>query len=404
MGITESKYDYWNTKVSNFYGGLYYYALNNELEEVNNGDILGFVPTIQSAVFNPFFSVNDSVIYKIKFDMEYFGNLSEDDLNVYRIGDGEYKIRNLKTVDLFFNNPRIKKRDWRNESKLQTSPYTYYQLVDYFNKPLDIEPELCNDLQAKIKVGYCLSNRGGYNLYVEGYKNDIKGNVYGMVNESALDIPVLSSSYSQFLASSKYSFNTNLNNTIDTNNLAKRQNDVKTGLSLLNGVAGLLTNKNPKAITNTVTGTINSIVDNTLNNERLTLSNEQAVSSALSQVKDVYNSPRAVTSVGSDALFSMNNGDYKVQLIKYGMSNDWYDRLGTYFAHYGYKQNKFMDVNVRNRYYYNYMKTIDCNIVGSIPKDHLRKLKDIFNNGVTIWHIDRTGVNMHDYTYDNYEI
>lgn len=401
MSITTTDFDNWKTKIGNFYGGLYYYVLKPDFEEDDNGSILGFVNTIQSAVFCPFFNTDYFSIYKIPFDTNYFGKPSNNPVNVYRItGTQNFIVNNLYSDNLFFKNPKKQLRNWENESKLQMSPYTYYLLCDFYNQPLEIEPQyLPNNGTLDLKVMYTISNRGGYNLYIDGYKGDYKGNVHGIINQSSLDIPVLSSAYSQFLATSKNSFNQNLQNTIDTNNLSKAHNKTNFELSLMDNLAS-----NWKNIIGAFTSGVKSGANYEMTNQQLELNKQQAISSALAQVKDLETSPRAVASVGNDALFSMNNSKYGIDLIKFGLSGDGYERLGTYFALYGYKQNKFMSVNYRNRYYYNYIKTLDCNLKGNIPKEYLQKIKQIFNNGVTVWHVDREGVKMYEYIYDNYEV
>ena len=64
-----------------------------------------------------------------------------------------------------------------------------------------------------------------------------------------------------------------------------------------------------------------------------------------------------------------------------------------------------MKPNLRSRQYYNYVKTIGVNISDSgIPKQHLEKLKSIYDSGVTIWHGDRDGMFVGDYSQNNYEV
>ena len=65
-----------------------------------------------------------------------------------------------------------------------------------------------------------------------------------------------------------------------------------------------------------------------------------------------------------------------------------------------------MNVNTRNRYYYNYVKTIGVNLkaTSGIPRNYLEEIKSIYNNGVTIWHVDRDNVVVGDYSKDNYEV
>ena len=81
------------------------------------------------------------------------------------------------------------------------------------------------------------------------------------------------------------------------------------------------------------------------------------------------------------------------------------ERIGWFFHLYGYKQNRVLLPDVRNRYFYNYIKTENVNLSSSgIPKEHLLKLRMIYDNGVTIWHADRSGVKLGDFSNDNYEI
>ena len=60
--------------------------------------------------------------------------------------------------------------------------------------------------------------------------------------------------------------------------------------------------------------------------------------------------------------------------------------IDNYFSAYGYKVNTYKIPNITGRTYWNYVKTIGCNLIGDIPQQDLEKIKDIFNNGVTMWH------------------
>lgn len=61
-------------------------------------------------------------------------------------------------------------------------------------------------------------------------------------------------------------------------------------------------------------------------------------------------------------------------------------RIDDFFTMYGYKVNTLKIPELHSRQYWNYVQTIDINIVGSIPADDMTKLKGIFDNGVTLWH------------------
>lgn len=61
-------------------------------------------------------------------------------------------------------------------------------------------------------------------------------------------------------------------------------------------------------------------------------------------------------------------------------------RIDDFLTMYGYKVNSLKVPELHSRRYWNYIETIDINIVGAIPADDMKKVKDIFNSGVTLWH------------------
>ena len=72
--------------------------------------------------------------------------------------------------------------------------------------------------------------------------------------------------------------------------------------------------------------------------------------------------------------------------------------IDQYFSAYGYKVNTYKLPNIYGRSNWNYVKTIGCNIIGDIPQNDIEKIKEIFNNGVTLWHNPSTFL---DYSQNN---
>ena len=69
-----------------------------------------------------------------------------------------------------------------------------------------------------------------------------------------------------------------------------------------------------------------------------------------------------------------------------------------FFTMYGYQTNRVKVPNVNSRPCFNYVQTIDINIVGNIPSDDMIRLKQVYNSGVTLWkHTATVG----DYSVDN---
>ena len=72
--------------------------------------------------------------------------------------------------------------------------------------------------------------------------------------------------------------------------------------------------------------------------------------------------------------------------------------IDDYFSMYGYKVNELKLPNVTGRRNWNYVKTIGCYIEADIPQEDLQSIKQMFDNGVTLWHNTNTFA---DYTQNN---
>ena len=59
--------------------------------------------------------------------------------------------------------------------------------------------------------------------------------------------------------------------------------------------------------------------------------------------------------------------------------------IDEYFTMFGYQTNKVKIPNISSRPYFNYVQTIDVNIIGKIPADDMQQIKTMFNSGVTFW-------------------
>lgn len=72
--------------------------------------------------------------------------------------------------------------------------------------------------------------------------------------------------------------------------------------------------------------------------------------------------------------------------------------IDDFFTMYGYQTNKVKKPNISNRPHWNYIKTADVNITGSLPCDDLEKICSIFNSGITFW---KNGNEVGNYSLDN---
>ena len=100
-----------------------------------------------------------------------------------------------------------------------------------------------------------------------------------------------------------------------------------------------------------------------------------------------------------------NNGDvnFSSKCNKFSFhhmrsKNEYMKQIDDYFSMYGYKINNVKLPNISGRTNWNYVKLVNANIEGNIPQLDLQKIKEIFNQGVTLWHNPSTFL---DYTQSN---
>jgi hypothetical protein len=60
--------------------------------------------------------------------------------------------------------------------------------------------------------------------------------------------------------------------------------------------------------------------------------------------------------------------------------------IDDYFEMFGYKVNEVKVPYTKSRPCWNYVQTIDVNLIGGIPVEDMAELKKIYNDGVTLWH------------------
>lgn len=72
--------------------------------------------------------------------------------------------------------------------------------------------------------------------------------------------------------------------------------------------------------------------------------------------------------------------------------------IDNYFSMFGYRTDKMKVPNITGRANWNYVKTMGCNVIGSIPQLDLQAIKKMFDNGVTLWHNPAT---FQDYSQNN---
>lgn len=128
---------------------------------------------------------------------------------------------------------------------------------------------------------------------------------------------------------------------------------------------------------------------------------ESVFNRAISIMQDEYRA-----SIAADiSKGNFNNGCANVSMGKQNfyagrchVTRDMARVIDDYFSMFGYATNRLKKPNRDGRPHWNYVKTVGCNVHGSIPADDLKAICGIYDRGVTFWkNADEVG----DYGLDN---
>ena len=414
--------------------GFYYYLIPRM--HINTASYLGYVDTIQSLTFNPFIDETDiGLLVNCPFNTDKYGRPDSGTPSCFRIESFDNIEKEIGILELFESKQKNQSNPLPYDPKLEMYPYTYYIVTDYINPPLLVKPQYVNTLDNRLRIKVRttpLSAESKYNLYVDNYKGDAYGNLEGMTNTTPLMLPVTSSIYSQFISTSMASFTQGNINAMLENDLTLHQglasnslqyniNKAQNTMSLVNGgwnVLGNLLSGNFGSALQGAFGTgasygLNNQINNmqsqlnqTQLNEKAHMTEYEINTMAQAKITDMINTPNSIKTSGNDTLFNLFNSEQKIAIIKYEPKAQVKRRISQFFERYGYKYNDYgkLSNHINSRKFYNFVKTNSCNIAtAKVPLIHLEEIKEIFNRGVTIWHIDN-GAEPLNYNVNNMEV
>lgn len=126
------------------------------------------------------------------------------------------------------------------------------------------------------------------------------------------------------------------------------------------------------------------------------LGNPFGIANAIGGVGDIFDTmkedyqhsiipPQAEGNTNSgDVTYALGNA--KFSFYHMSIRQEYARNIDNFFDMFGYKFNSLEVPILKTRTYWNYIKTRQLNVVADIPQESLDTIKNIFNNGVTIWH------------------
>lgn len=328
-------------------------------------------------------------------------------------------------------------KNYVTESKLLMYPYSYVQLLDGQGNNFIIKPEYLNDTNINIttytsaglnsKQAHVIENYRQQNVNLNACRWELQN---GIINSMPNNLTIVDEYTAAYLQGNSNTIQTNISNTqlqADTNRQIA-QNNMNSNLasSAVQGIGNMVTGAISGGIAGSAAGGIGTIggaiggaamagvgslanytgayiqgknyVENTELQGNVTM--EKTIASAMAKIEDAERVADNVSLQGGDVYFTFQNQFSGYCLVYKQISPEYITILEDYFQKYGYKVNVIETPNLHTRQSWDYIRTVGCNVIGSINADSLEKIRTIFNNGVTIWHTTDVG----NYNLSNNEI
>ena len=137
---------------------------------------------------------------------------------------------------------------------------------------------------------------------------------------------------------------------------------------------------------------------NTLNNDLSTAylmnntSYQNENRSIMAAVQDAKVQPNTCKGDTTACGIDVARGTNTFYIRQTGIKPEYAKMVDMYFQMYGYQVNTlgYPSYYMNTREKWNYIKTVGCTVLGTIPMDDKREIESIFNTGITFWHGDVT--------------
>ena len=326
------------------------------------------------------------------------------------------------------------------ESKLYMYPYSLIEITNFKGETFTLKMEnmskvlgfensldlvILSSLGISPKTAIIPRNYLNNTNFIDNNTDIINTLDYGIIDNDVSDIPIIDDYTASYIQANKNSIATtnkyaldNARRGVTQNNATNRLNnaiidreqdyrETDAGVSAISSIlqgnfGGALTSgyNLVKATDLAEASRASMNLNNQFANANLKINAEQAIGLTQAKLEDINNIPPTLSNMGNNSLFSYGNNIRGVYIVCKTIRNEYAEQLTNYFKMFGYKVNKLEIPNTKSRKSYNYIKTVDANIVGNIPNNYLNTLKGIFDHGLTIWHTDDIG----NYNLNNEEV
>ena len=118
----------------------------------------------------------------------------------------------------------------------------------------------------------------------------------------------------------------------------------------------------------------------------------------MAKESSIKNQPNTLASAGTGTVL-LNDNNYNYYWYVTVVDDNTFETAYNNFRYYGYIVNRVEVPNIKSRYYYNYICTLNTTIKGSLSADIKQAIATIFEKGITFFHADHCNTT----EYNNYE-
>ena len=282
------------------------------------------------------------------------------------VSTNKYKLNNVDVSNV-------------KESKLLMYPYTVLVLDDFKGNRQEFKLEYIESKQLLLRwkgsVGISNFNTIAPSNYNKEQNSNLSlqtSNEDALISDQPNDVPILADMLSAYLQGEK-------------NSIKNRQSQLQ-----FNSMANLI-GQGASTIASTATGNYLGTFAGLTNMVQGAGNTVYELQGINAKMKDINNIPPQLQKQGSNTNYNYGNRYNGVFAMIKQIKPEYKKILEDFFHMFGYKTNELKIPNFHTRQHFNYIETKSCTITGNFNNNDLQKLKNVFNNGITLWHTNDIG-------------
>ena len=255
-------------------------------------------------------------------------------------------------------------KDNQYESKLKCYPYNF-QKIAFGEMELTIKNELLTENTKPIAIkGISVESTNA--LTISGLANNGATELIKYDPENTITqqqpyfLELRTDAWNEYITANRYQRQSGYANA-----------RIKEAAGILGSTAGALITGNPALMF----GAVGSFV-----------STEIQIASLRAKERDIKNQPDDIRQFTGDLSIANVSKHNFAKRINFDLLPYWKDYVSECFYMTGYNINNYGIPNLESRYYFNFIKIVDPNIVVECNQEALNKIKEIFRRGVRVWH------------------